>query len=61
MKLLTKEQHESNKNGKNCYIFQDKFEDKHAKYKNIVMLGAVLIINWDIDVLCNLCNLCNLW
>ena len=33
MKLLTNEQQELFENGKSCYIFKEKFEDKHAKEK----------------------------
>ena len=33
MKLLTKEQQESNGNAKICYIFKEKFEDKYLKDK----------------------------
>ena len=33
MKLLTKEQQESNKNAKICYICKEKFENKYVKNK----------------------------
>ena len=33
MKLLTKEQRESNKNAKICYICKEKFENKYLKDK----------------------------
>ena len=33
MKLLTKEQQESNENAKICYICQEKFENKYLKVK----------------------------
>ena len=33
MKLLTKEQQESYQNGKICYIFKEKFENKYVKDK----------------------------
>ena len=34
IKVLTKEQHESCKNAKICFICKEKFENKHAKDKN---------------------------
>ena len=34
MKLLTNEQQKSYKNVKTDYLCKEKFEDKHAKYKN---------------------------
>ena len=34
MKLLTKQQQESCKNAKLCYICKEKFENKYLKYKN---------------------------
>ena len=33
MKLLTKEQQDSNPNAKICYICKERFEDKHLKDK----------------------------
>ena len=33
MKLLTKEQHESNENVKTCYIFKAKFKNNYLKDK----------------------------
>ena len=33
MRLLTKEQQESNKNAKICYICKEKFENKYLKDK----------------------------
>ena len=33
MKLLTKEQHESNENAKICYICKEKFKNKYLKDK----------------------------
>ena len=33
MKLLTKEQQESYQNANICYIFKEKFENKHLKNK----------------------------
>ena len=51
MKLLTKEQQESNENTKICYICKEKFENKYLKDKNIVKLEIIVIIQGNIEVL----------
>ena len=50
MKLLTKEQKESYKNVKICYICKKKFGNKYLK--NIVKLEIIVIIQDYIEVLC---------
>ena len=47
MKLLTKYQQKSYENAKICHICQEKFEVKHAKDKNIV----IVITRVNIEVL----------
>ena len=62
MRLLIKEQQESNKNAKICYIYKEKFENKYLKdckviniyiykYINIVKLEIIVIIRESIEVL----------
>ena len=51
MKLLTKNQRISYLNPKICYICKTKFEDKSAKDKNIVKLGTIVIMQWNIEML----------
>ena len=49
MKLLAKEQQNSFKNAKICYICKEKFENK---YVNILKLEIIVIIQGNIEVLC---------
>ena len=51
MKLLTKEQHESNENAKICYICKEKFKNIWM-IKNIVKLEVIVIIQDNIEGLC---------
>ena len=51
MKLSTNEQRKRYQYSKICYICKKRFEDKHAKGKNIVKLGTIVIIQENIDVL----------
>ena len=46
MKLLTNKQKESYENARICYICKEKFEDKHAKDKN---LGTIVIVQENIE------------
>ena len=48
MKLLTKEQQESYKNAKICYICKEKFENRHLKDAIIQRNIEVLCIAYDI-------------
>ena len=50
-KLLTKEQQESYKNSKICYICKEKIENKCLKDKKIINLEIIVIIQENIDVL----------
>ena len=50
MKLLTKEQYESYKNVKICYICKEKFENNIWKIKNIVKLEIIIILQESIEV-----------
>ena len=51
MKLLIKEQHESYKNAKICYICKEKFEVKYVEDENIVKLEIIVIVQGHISVL----------
>ena len=51
MKSLINEQQKSYQNGKICYIFLKRLQDKHAKDKNIVKLGTITIIQVNTEVL----------
>ena len=51
MKLLTKEQQESYKNAKNCYICKEKFENKYLKDKKYCKIKDHVIIQENIEVL----------
>ena len=51
MKLLTKEQQESYKNEKICYICKEQIENKYVKDKSIAMLEIIVIIRSNIVVL----------
>ena len=51
MKLLTKDQEESYKNAKICYICKQTFENKYVKDKNILTLEINDIIEVNIKVL----------
>ena len=50
MKLLTKEQQESNGNAKICYICKEKLENKYLKDKNIIKLEIIVIIQGNKEV-----------
>ena len=52
LKLITKEQQKSYKNGKNCYIWKEQLRYKYAKDKNMVKLGIIVIIQGNIEMLC---------
>ena len=52
LKLLTKEQQESNENTKIVHICERKIENKYLKGKNIVNLEIIFIIQENIEVLC---------
>ena len=49
MKLLTNKQKESYENARICYICKEKFEDKHAKDKNLIKLGTIVIVQENIE------------
>ena len=51
MKLVTKEQQESIENAKICYIYQDNFENKYVKEKNVVRPEIIVFIQGNIEVL----------
>ena len=51
MKLLTKEQQESYKNEKICYICKEQIENKYVKDKSTAMLEIIVIIRSNIVVL----------
>ena len=51
MNLLTKEQQESYKNAKMCYICKEKFENKYWKDKKVVKLEILVIIQGNMEVL----------
>ena len=51
MKLLTKEQQQSCENAKICYICKEKFKDKYAKYKIIIKLKIIVIMQANLEVL----------
>ena len=50
MKLLTKEQQESHKNPKICYICKEKFENKYLKDKKILKLEIIVIIQGNTEM-----------
>ena len=51
IKLLTKEQQESQQNAKICYICKDKIENKHLKGKKYHKLENIVIIQGNKEVL----------
>ena len=51
MKSLIKEQHQSYKNGKVCYICKEKLKINMCKIKNIVKLEIIVIIQGNIEIL----------
>ena len=51
IKLLTKEQQESNENGKICYICKKNLRINILKIKNIIKLETIVIIQGNIEVL----------
>ena len=51
MKLLTKEERKSCKNGRRCYLCKRKIENKYLKGKKIVNLEIIGIIQENKEVL----------
>ena len=51
MKLITKEQQESNENAKICYICKEKLKNKWVKDKKIVKLEIIVIMQGKTEVL----------
>ena len=51
IKLLTNEQQKPYENAKICYICKEKIEDLHAKDKNIIKLGTIVVKQVNIEVL----------
>ena len=51
MKLLTKDQHESNENAKICYICEEKLENKYLKDKKYHRVEIIVIIPGNIEKL----------
>ena len=51
MKLLTKEQQESNENAEICYICEEKLENKYVKDKKYCKVKIIVVIQENINVL----------
>ena len=51
MKLLTKEQQESNENAEICYICEVKLENKYVKDKKYCKVETIVVIQENINVL----------
>ena len=51
MKLLTKEQQESNENVEICYICEVKLENKYVKDKKYCKVETIVVIQENINVL----------
>ena len=51
MKLLTKEQQESNENAEICYICEEKHENKYVKDKKYCKVEIIVVIQENINVL----------
>ena len=51
MKLLTKEQQESNENAEICYICEEKLENKYVKDKKYCKVEIIVVIQENINVL----------